>query len=75
MRVRVRILTILAGPNVQAQPGVTDLEPELARKLVEGGFAVYLDRRAPVDEAAVIVPPERAVVRSTPTRRPKGRSK
>jgi len=49
---QVRMVTLAAGPEGIYRPGqVVDVEPERARELVAGGFAVLVDPPGPVPGA------------------------
>lgn len=45
---KIRLLTILAGPNGNHSPGdVLDLPAKEARELVDGGYAVAIEAATP----------------------------
>lgn len=56
---RVRLLTIMAGPDGIRLPGIIDVPLAQARELVAGGFADPLDEW-PEETASLNVPVETA---------------
>lgn len=66
---KIRMLTLAAGPDGVLQPGQeVDLPGEQARALIEGGYAEAVEK---IRETAAVEPPEKAV---TPKKTRKRRS-
>jgi len=74
--VKVRLLTLIAGPAGVFQPGaVVDVSEIMARELIAGRYAEAVEiGRVPLVETAALEPPEAAVLRQgrSPGRRAHG---
>ena len=75
---KVRMITVSCGPEGTHNPGdVIDVSPQLAEKLVQGGYASYVGPLVPVStvEVATTEAPEDASVEHVMPRkrgRPRG---
>ena len=74
---KIQLHSLAAGPAGVLHPGIRDVSPDVAKPLIDGGYAVSLGKPEPEPatptlavERATAPAPERAVL-NPPTARPK----